>query len=314
MPTGVSSSKPIMALLPLQMLTLSNWSKMVRILLRKKSVASPRAPFHCRPQMKFVANLLILLCGVSFAEEKKGYDTPLLPDGKHRVHDLNRVKPRVVETQGAVQVPPPADAKILFDGSNLDAWKDPKWIIKDGLLVANERDLLSKDKYGDLQVHLEWRIPAGRKVNGQTGGNSGIFFMNRYEVQILQSHKNVTYADGQAGAIYGQYPPLVNATAPQGEWQSYDIVFIAPRYENGEMTEPAKLTLFHNGVLLHNAKPYQGPTKHKNTTGYPKNHPAEDIIRMQWHGDPIEFRNIWIRGVGDYDQPSSGLLEPLSQN
>ena len=195
----------------------------------------------------------------------------------------------------------PGDAKILFDGTNLDAWTGAPWIVKDGSMIAHKKDITTKDSFRDVQLHAEWRVPAGRKLNGQGGGNSGIFFMGKYEVQVLQCLENKTYPDGQAGAMYGQYPPLVNASVAQGEWQSYDIVFIAPRYEGGKCVAPAKLTVFHNGVLLHNAKEYLGPSAHKRLASYPKNHPENGPIRLQFHGDPIEFRNIWIREVKDYD-------------
>jgi len=152
-----------------------------------------------------------------------------------------------------------------------------------------------KQEFGSVQLHVEWRIPAGRKVNGQKGGNSGIFLMDRYEIQVQESHTNVTYADGQAAALYGQTPLMVNASAPQGEWQSYDIVFEAPIYDPSGMKEPARVTVIHNGVLVHHRQKYYGPTKHKKAATYPKNHPEKAPIRFQWHGDPIEFRNVWVR-------------------
>ena len=158
-------------------------------------------------------------------------------------------------------------------------------------------DAHTKKGYGSCQLHIEWKIPKGRKVSGQAGGNSGIFFMDRYEIQIQESHKNVTYADGQAGALYGQHPPLVNASTPQGEWQSYDIIFTAPVYKDGKLAEPAKITAFHNGVLIHNNQTFKGWTSHKVLPKYPAKHPLKAPIRLQWHGDPIEFRNIWIRDL-----------------
>jgi len=241
------------------------------------------------------------LCGgLPAVEVGEKPDTPKLPGVPYVVHDGTRPQPPVVETDGAVSIAPPSDAVVLFDGSDLDAWEGT-WKIEDGVMVAQEGQWMTKQEFGPVQLHIEWRIPAGRQVKGQGGGNSGVFLMNLYEVQVLQSHGNQTYPDGQAGSMYGQYPPLVNASAPQGEWQSYDIVFHPPVYEEGDVVEPAKLTLLHNGVLLHNAKPYLGPTQHKKLASYPKNHPEKGPIRLQWHGDPIQFRNIWVRELADYD-------------
>jgi len=229
-------------------------------------------------------------------------NTSQLPDSDYVVHDGTRPEPKKVKTQGVVTIPAPADAKILFDGGNLDAWIEPKWTIKDRCLVAAQKNLLSRDSFDDCQLHIEWRVPKDRKVKGQSGGNSGVFFMNRYEVQILESFENKTYPDGQAGAMYGQYPPLVNPSAPQGEWQSYDIAFKAPRYEGDKCVSPAILTVFHNGVLIHHGQPYLGPTSHRRVAKYPGKHSEKAPLKLQWHGDPIEFRNIWIREVREYDQ------------
>jgi hypothetical protein len=217
------------------------------------------------------------------------------------VHDMTRPLPPVVTTKGAVSVAAPSDAKILFDGKDLSAWRDPKWTVREGVLIAAQGDLTSVEEFGNCQLHVEWRVPAGRKVDGQGGGNSGIFLMDRYEVQVLQSNGNRTYADGQAGAIYGQSPPLVNATAPQGEWQSYDIIFEAPVYEGKEVKKPARVTVIHNGVVLHHAKEFIGPTQHMKLATYPAGHPAKAPLHLQFHGDPIEYRNIWIREPGAYD-------------
>ena len=234
---------------------------------------------------------------VQFGQKPK---TPKQPWSDYVVHDGTRPQPAIVETGGAVSVIAPSDAKILFDGKDASAWKLP-WKVENGLLIASPGDNETKEEFRDCQVHLEWRVPAGRKVNGQGGGNSGIFFMGEYEVQILQSNGNKTYPDGQAGAMYGQYPPLVNATAPQGEWQSYDLLFRAPRYEGGKCIEPAQVTVIHNGVMLHHAQKYHGPSTHKSLTSYPAEHPEKAPLKLQWHGDPIEFRNIWVREIKPYD-------------
>ncbi|MDP0492056.1 MAG: DUF1080 domain-containing protein [Verrucomicrobiota bacterium JB023] len=238
-------------------------------------------------------------------EKKKLYpDAPQIPGWPYSVHDTTRPQPRKVESGGAVSVSAPSDAKVLFDGSNLDAWKGP-WLIKEGILVAHKGKLSTKEEFGDCQLHIEWRIPAEREVSGQKGGNSGVFFMGRYEVQVLESHSNETYPDGQAGAIYGQYPPLCNASAPQGDWQSYDIIFKAPRYKDGKCIQPAQVTVIHNGVVVQAAQNYMGPSAHQKLASYPKEHPEKAPLSLQFHGDPIEFRNIWIRDLGKYDQQSS---------
>jgi len=170
------------------------------------------------------------------------------------------------------------------------------------MIASKEGNNHSKKSYASCQLHIEWRVPADRQVDGQKGGNSGVFFMDMYEVQILESHTNVTYADGQAGALYGQYPPLVNPSLPQGEWQSYDINFTAPVYKDGKCIEPTRITVYHNGVLIHNNQAFQGPALHKLVTSYPKEHPKKGPIRLQWHKDPIEFRNIWIRDLSGSDK------------
>jgi hypothetical protein len=230
--------------------------------------------------------------------EIKGYpDGPKLPGVPYSVHDPARPQPPVVTTGGAISVKPPSDATVLFDGTSLDAWT-PGWKIQDGAMVATFKNIQSKQSFGAIQMHLEWRLPAGRKVDGQAGGNSGVFLMGLYEVQVLQSHQNPAYPDGQAGAMYGQLPPLVNATAPQGEWQSYDLTFEPPVYEKDKVVRPAKLTLFHNGVCVQNGESYLGPTLHRKLASYPATHPATAPLTLQFHGDPVEYRNIWVRPLG----------------
>lgn len=231
--------------------------------------------------------------------EIHGYpDGPKLPGVNYSVHDPARPQPPVVKTAGAAVAQAPSDAVVLFDGTSLDAWS-PGWLIKDGAMVAAGKGIQSKQSFGAIQMHLEWRLPAGRKVDGQQGGNSGVFLMGLYEVQVLQSHDNLTYPDGQAGAMYGQLPPLVNATTPQGEWNSYDIAFEPPVYADGKVVKPAKLTLMHNGVYVQNGESYLGPTQHQKLATYPTTHPETAPITLQFHGDPMEFRNIWVRPLGN---------------
>jgi len=229
--------------------------------------------------------------------------TPQLPGVEWVVHDGTRPQPRKVETAGAVSVAPPADAKILIGPEGMDAWTNETWKNEGGVATVGKGFNISKEEFRDVQLHFEWRIPADREVSGQKGGNSGVFLMGLYEVQVLACYDNQTYPDGQAGGMYGQFPPLVNASAKKGEWNSYDIVFKAPRYEGEKVVEPAKLTLFHNGVLLHNAKEYYGPTQHKKLASYPPTHSKKGPITLQDHNDPIQYRNMWIREVGEYDQP-----------
>lgn len=248
--------------------------------------------------------LLAISMSASNAQDKvHGYpDGPKLPGVPYVVHDPARPQPRIVESGGgAVVVKPPSDAVVLFDGKSLDAFT-PGWEIKDGSMVAKDHDIQSKQSFGAVQMHFEWRLPAGRKVDGQGGGNSGVFMMGLYEVQVLQSHNNKTYPDGQAGSMYGQLPPLVNATAPQGEWNSYDITFVPPVYEGEKVVKPAKLTIFHNGVCVQNGESYLGPTEHRKLAAYPPKHPETAPLKLQYHGDPMEFRNMWIRPLGQRDQ------------
>ena len=236
-------------------------------------------------------------CGLVNAEIHGYPDGPKIPGVPYVVHDPARPQPPVVTTGGAVVVKPPSDATVLFDGTSLDAWT-PGWVIKDGAMVATGKDIESKQSFGAIQMHFEWRCPAGRKVDGQSGGNSWVFLMGLYEVQVLQSNKNPTYPDWQAGSLYGQLPPLVNATAPQGEWQSYDLAFEPPVYEGTKVVKPAKFTLMHNGVFVQNGESYLGPTQHRQLASYPQKHPVTAPLRLQFHGDPMEYRNMWIRPLG----------------
>ncbi len=233
--------------------------------------------------------------------KKKKLENPKQPWSDYKVHQMDRPHPKKVKSKGAVTTPPPAGAIILFDGKNADAF-DRAWEVKDGILIATKHpkpktkgDVRTKKSFRDVQLHIEWRIPAGREVKGQKGGNSGVFLMDRYEVQIQESHTNVTYADGQAAALYGQVPPSVNPSVPQGQWQSYDITFKAPVYGEKGLEKPAYVTVIHNGVKVHDNQKIYGTTTHKKVAKYPETHPEKAPIRLQWHNDPIEFRNIWVK-------------------
>ena len=246
------------------------------------------------------------------AQEKKkrpiGYsDTPQQPHSKWKVHDIDRPRPKVVEP-GKTAAHPPADAIVLFDGTDLEAWAgtkdpEPKWKIENGYVeVTPTGDIKTKQAFGDMQLHIEWASPSPPQDDSQHRGNSGIFIMDRYEVQVLDCFNNKTYADGQAGGVYGQYPPLVNACRRPGEWQTYDIIFKAPRFKDGEVAQPAYITVVHNGVVTLNNARILGGTTHKKIAPY-KEHPPKAPIRLQDHKDKqkVRYRNIWVRELGLHD-------------
>jgi hypothetical protein len=206
----------------------------------------------------------------------------------------------------------PSDAIVLFDGTNLDAWEpvragEPLWKIEEGALVVVPKpkpcDLRTKRAFGDVQLHLEFRISAAVTGAGQDRGNSGVFFMGLYEIQILESHGGVTYANGQNASIYKEHAPLVNASRAPGEWQTYDAVFIAPRFAtDGQLVSPARLTVFHNGVLVQHDAVLTGPTPNGPTYHQPKlpayaAHPAKLPLQLQDHRHPVAFRNLWVREI-----------------
>jgi 3-keto-disaccharide hydrolase len=222
---------------------------------------------------------------------------------KWAIHDMNRPLPSVVDPGPAgPPVPAPSDAVVLFDGKDLSLWEDGKggpagWKVGNGYMevVAKTGSIRTKRGFGDCQLHIEWATPSAVSGEGQERGNSGVFLMDTYEVQVLDSYDNRTYADGQAAAIYGQYPPLVNASRKPGEWQAYDIVFHAPRFgADGEVLEPARMTVFHNGVLVHDNDELTGPTAHKARPPY-KAHADKLPLSLQDHGNPVRYRNVWVR-------------------
>ncbi len=236
-------------------------------------------------------------------------------------HDMSRPRPAVV-TPGAASLPlaPPSDAVVLFDGSSLDGWSDrsgaaTKWVIRDGAIesVAGAGFLYSRQAFGDVQLHIEWATPLPAEGQGQDRGNSGVFLMGLYEVQVLDSYRNDTYPDGQAGAVYGQHPPLVNASRPPGQWQSYDIVFRRPRFDSaGQVTAPARLTVFQNGVLIQDDVTLRGPTTWLERAPY-AHHPDRLPLALQDHGHPVRYRNIWVRELreGEEPGPAPGSEPPL---
>jgi hypothetical protein len=203
-------------------------------------------------------------------------------------------EPKVVDP-GAVGGPP-SDAIVLFDGKDLSQWEGgDKWETKDGYAVAREAGITTRDGFGDCQLHVEWATPAEVTGEGQGRGNSGVYLMERYEVQILDSYENNTYFDGQAGSIYKQHPPLMNACRKPGEWQTYDILFSGPRFDDeGKVVRPAYITLLHNGLVVQNHFELLGATAYDHPPAYAA-HPAKAPIHLQFHGNPVRFRNIWIR-------------------
>jgi 3-keto-disaccharide hydrolase len=195
----------------------------------------------------------------------------------------------------------PSDAIILFDGKNLDNWQDkngntPKWSVQEGAMTVakGSGNIKTKQSFGDIQLHIEWRTPSKVDGEGQGRGNSGIFLQERYELQVLDSYKNRTYSNGQAGSIYKQSAPLVNAAKGPGEWQVYDVVYLAPKFnDDGSLKSPGRITVFHNGVLIQHNTEIKGTTEY---IGKPKviAH-GKGAIELQDHNNPTSFRNIWVR-------------------
>jgi hypothetical protein len=196
----------------------------------------------------------------------------------------------------------PSDAIVLFDGKSLSAWeqhngKPAAWKVLDGYfeIAPGTGDLATRQAFGDCQLHLEWAAPSPTHGSDQEPGNSGVYMMSLYEIQILDSYENKTYADGQAGAVYCQYPPLVNASLPPGQWQSYDIIFRGPRFDaDAKLLRTATLSLLHNGVLVQDHVELTGPTDYMKRPPY-QQHSARMPLLLQDHGQPVRFRNIWIR-------------------
>jgi len=210
----------------------------------------------------------------------------------------------------------PSDAIVLLDGSNLDSWqavdgKGPaKWQLADGVMtvVPHSGYIATKQAFGDIQLHVEFREPAKVVGDSQGRGNSGIFFMGLYELQVLDSYDNPTYVNGQAGALYKQYVPLVNASRKPGEWQTYDCVWVTPRFaEDGTLLSPARLTVFHNGVLVQYNIPAKGPTMNSGIPKYEK-HADKLPLVLQDHNTPVSFRNIWVRELNLADYSVSGTV------
>lgn len=219
-------------------------------------------------------------------------------------HSMDRPRPSVVTPAAFVATPPPPDAVVLFDGQSLASWRladssqaPARWKVANGYMevAPGAGGIATAQGFGDAQLHIEWMAPVPPEGTGQDRGNSGVFLMGQYEVQVLDSYGNDTYPDGQAGAIYGQYPPLVNASRPPGEWQSYDIVFHRPRFNSdGSLESPARMTVLHNGIMVQDNATLVGPTSHQERRPYVA-HPDKLPLMLQDHGHPVRYRNIWIR-------------------
>jgi hypothetical protein len=266
--------------------------------------------------------LLPLLLGTlsPLCAEDIGYrDTPMIPGTSWRVHDADRPRPPIVKPGATFSdlAPAPADAIVLFDGKDLSKWTDARggearWKVGDGIFetVRGTGMIRTKDKFTDFQLHLEFATPTEVRGTSQGRGNSGVMINGMYEVQILDSYENPTYADGQAGALYGQQPPLVNASRPPGQWQTYDIVFESPRWNAaGELVKKAAVTVLHNGVLVQHRQEYFGRTDgiggvaHKSLGTYGQPHPPAVFIELQDHSNPVRFRNIWVREINSTAKP-----------
>ena len=245
--------------------------------------------------LKRLIALAIPTCIVfsSFSQNRTGGDPKL---SEYWTPEVKKV------TAGKTQADPPSDAIILFNGQDASQWVGTggapvKWNIANGAMTVNpgSGNIKTKQKFGDCQLHIEWRSPTEIKGERQGRGNSGIFLMEKYELQVLDSYESKTYVNGQAGSIYKQLPPLVNATRAPGEWQTYDIIFTAPRfYENGHVKSQATITVFHNGVLVQNHSTIWGSTQYIGISNYEKHGEKESIV-LQDHSNPVSYRNIWIR-------------------
>nr|WP_241488558.1 DUF1080 domain-containing protein [Sphingomonas sanguinis] len=269
--------------------------------------------------MRMLPLIALMMAGSAMAQDKPGLgfrDTPMLPGGKWHVHDPDRPAPKVV-TPAAQPGGAPSDAVVLFDGRSMDAWtpSGKSWLLKDGAMTVPPRDgkaesvLVSKQSFGDVQLHLEFRSPNPPQKSSQDRGNSGIWFMQRYEVQILDGYNNPTYADGQVGAVYAWKPPLVNASRKPGEWQSYDIIFERPRFDaDGKLLRPAYVTALLNGVVVQSHQAMLGTTVWRQVEKY-QAHGDAAPIQLQDHDSPVSFRNIWVRPL-----PPEAIAQDLPED
>jgi len=232
-----------------------------------------------------------------------GYqDTPIIPGTNWHVHDGERPQPPVVSTVG----PRPSDAINLFDGTSLDGWLGgngvAEWTLENGYMEVKPGtgNICTKELLGDCQLHLEFAAPTVVKGDGQGRGNSGVFLMRKYEIQVLDCFQNPTYPDGTVGGVYGQFPPMSNPMRAPGEWNVYDILWKAPVFEGEILVSPAMVTVILNGVVLQHGRVLQGATEHRALAQYVKHDPT-GALELQDHGDLVRFRNIWFRPLVESD-------------
>ncbi|MBN2136293.1 MAG: DUF1080 domain-containing protein [Sedimentisphaerales bacterium] len=265
-----------------------------------------------------IALALIISAGCASKQTAQTTDKPIVPptnpdrqyvvteSGTWLIHDMNRPAPEIIQPGDAGG--PPSDAIVLFKGDSLDGWTDnrgnpSKWVCRDGYMesVKDSGPIKTKQQFGSCQLHVEFATPSNVQGSSQGRGNSGVFLMDEYEIQVLDSYDNITYPDGQCGALYGRAVPLVNACRKPGEWQAYDVVFHRPTFEDGKVKVKPRFTVFHNGVLIHDNVELEGGTTwrgpHKISDFRP--HGDKGSIALQDHGNPVRFRNIWIREIKD---------------
>ena len=268
-----------------------------------KSCNGSAKVLRCLVGLSFIGSLGLtssLAADLVYAKDGSGVygyrDTPKLPWCQWLVHDPDRPAPKRVDPgQPAPPAPVPDDALVLFDGKDVSKWQAMgDWKVADGCLVSGNSHFATKDSFGDMQLHLEWLAPAGFEGPWYNRGNNGVMLMGRYEIQIFDSFNEKIYPDGACAAIYGQTPPLVNATRPPGQWQTYDILFSAPRFEGEKLVAPARVTLLHNGVLVQLNEEIHGETGHRVVAAYTEK-TSQGPLGFGGHGCPVRFRNIWLR-------------------
>ena len=268
-----------------------------------KSCNSSAKVLRCLVGLSFIGSLGLtssLAADLVYAKDGSGVygyrDTPKLPWCQWLVHDPDRPAPKRVDPgQPAPPAPVPDDALVLFDGKDVSKWQAMgDWKVADGCLVSGNSHFATKDSFGDMQLHLEWLAPAGFEGPWYNRGNNGVMLMGRYEIQIFDSFNEKIYPDGACAAIYGQTPPLVNATRPPGQWQTYDILFTAPRFAGEKLVAPARVTLLHNGVLVQLNEEIHGETGHRVVAAYTEK-TSQGPLGFGGHGCPVRFRNIWLR-------------------
>jgi hypothetical protein len=242
-------------------------------------------------KLSIILSIIFIMATLTFCQDWK----PVLTE------KWEPVPPKVTPGEGTA---PPSDAIVLFDGTDLSEWETTRgggpapWKIEDDgsfTIIPRTGDIQTKQSFGDVQLHLEWRAPFEVVGDGQDHGNSGVYLQKRYEIQVLDCYTNKTYVNGQTASVYKQHAPLVNACKPTGEWQSYDIIYMAPRFnEDGTLFAPATITLLHNGLLVLNHVILQGSTEYIGLPEY-KAHDLKQPLMLQNHGNPVSYRNIWVR-------------------